>query len=540
MAGRDLFAEGRNLFAGEERSDPGSLPAPIAEGAGALNRGFGMLADFPVEIANAAIWAANQNPAIRESLATVLEPLRGRTEGDGTVRKLTPEGFVERPASTNPPLPKPTEAIRSVEPRFGAENFMEPGLAREFIQTGGEFAPSFATALTGSVPTLAQRTQQLADDAVTGAAQLAGRTRTGDISAVRQTVSEAGEAVADPKARAALRQGFTDDMVARIKASSAATRGRMRRMLNTKERQLTTADDLSDAIRPSDEVGNAVSRRIAVVAKANSRAGKQVRAQANRLKTKTVDTSVARQSFLDDLAEEGIRVGDEGVDLTGTPYEDMGTVKDLLNLVLRQSRAAGDNAYKAHRLKNTIDKRVSFGKQSEGGLDTTIENIVKGYRRGIDKALDDTFDAYRVPNETFAETRSVLDAYQDAVGKRVDFDGQDLDKTLGQLSRRLFSNAVSRVDQLKALGNLEEMAIKHGLKQKDSPLALARFADELETVVRRSQRTDITSAIARGTSDVAESPARALRDRTIEAGLEKVLGVDEKKQIAAMRALLAP
>ena len=530
MAGRDLFADdppkrGRNLFADESPAgvvgretltDSGSLPAPIAEGAGALNRGFAAIADFPIEAANYLIGVASKNPALKASLGAVLEPI---TKDDGT-------------------LPTATEGLKAIDPRFGAENFMEPGLARDAVK-GLEVVPGAATAFVGSAPVASKITADLAEEASRRAATTGAKIRAGDTSAVRQTVNAAGQAVKDPQANAAIRQGFDEKVVARVKQVSDATRARMAKMVDLKERGLKVAG-FAEKSRPADEVGNAVADRVHFISRVNRRAGQEIGKQAEKLKGQKVNIADAQARLIARLKEEGINVVDDAVDLAGTPYEGMGTVDDLLNLVLRQTRAAGDDAYKAHRLKRAIDKRVSFGKRSEGGLDPDIANIVKEYRRNIDQALDTQFDAYRIPNETYAQTRAALDQYQDAVGKRVDFTEANIGNRLGQLSRRLFSNAESRVTQMNALEGLDDVARANGMKVDEDVFALARFADELERVFKPSQTTDLRASVARSAADVAErGPSRVAVDRAIESGLERVVGVSEDNQLRAIRDLLS-
>ncbi|MGB0866687.1 MAG: hypothetical protein ACPGSC_09260, partial [Granulosicoccaceae bacterium] len=218
------------------------LPAPVAEGAAALNRGVVGIPDFFIDAANTLINAANENPALASAGTALLEPLLGKTE-------------------RIPNVPRVEDSIKSVVPQFGQKNFMEPGLARTVVQEAGEIIPGLATAVTQAPKTAAAITQGLADDAATKAAVTAGRLRTGDKRAVGSQINEVGKVVADPISKGAVTQGFSDGVVATINASTAKTKAQMRQMLKLTEDGLHNSRTAIKN-RPADVIGNVIGGRV--------------------------------------------------------------------------------------------------------------------------------------------------------------------------------------------------------------------------------------------------------------------------------------
>jgi len=498
---------------------PTALPPVVAEAAGGLTRGVAAIPDFFIDAANTLVNAVNENPALAAAGSAILEPIFGAREDIGQI-------------------PRVQETLEDVTGgAFGARDFMEPGLARTVVQEGGEFVPAMATLVTAGRQVATRTAQELSEAAAREAARVSGFQRVGDTRAVRQTISEAGEVVTDPSARAAIRQGFGEGVIAQVKAASKKTKERMRRMVKTTQQGLTN-EAFAAKNRPADVAGETVANRIAGIARVNKRAGAGINREAKKLANQRADFSPASTRFLDDLEEIGVSVGDDlKVNLRGSDIEDIAGAEKMLNTVLRRLSDVGDNALQGHRLKRFIDEQVSFGKRGKEGLSGTVERVLKGLRRNVDGVLDDAFPAYRKENEIFAETREVLDLFQDAAGKSINLESANVAKQIGTLSRRLFSNVQSRVKLLDAVEGLDTVAAKHGIDVSDDVVALARFADELDNVFKPAARTSLRAEVAK--AGVTEGRAGVTR-KLAERGVERLMRINDQEALKAIKAVLAP
>ena len=226
--------------------------------------------------------------------------------------------------------------------------------------------------------------------------------------------------------------------------------------------------------------------------------------------------------------------------------------KALSRLFGRMRDTDVPDAFDVHRLKRFIDEQVTFGKSAEG-LGGQTERVMKRLRRGLDQALDKQFPEYDAVNTVYAETIGALDAFQDAVGRKVNLNGPNANKQIGQLSRRLMSNTQSRVNMLDAINDIERTAKKFpdadnllsGPGQSQDLLTQVLFMDELDSVFGPVARTSFQGQVEQGGKNAARR-ARGGRDGIFEAaidaaaeGLEKARGIDQENAYKAIRDLLS-
>lgn len=477
----------------------------IAEAVGALNRGVAEIPDF-------AIRAFNQL-------------LGGITEVTGLETAK---------------LPSTLELAETVigEP-VGQRGFMQPGTARDVVQKVGEFVPAVAGVVAGARTAAGKVGQAVLEQGQIEATRVAAGKGAGETGVVRKTLTESGlEAVSDPKAKEAIRQGFGEGVVAQVKAATTKTKQQMRRMVGITQRGLTN-ESFRGANRPADIAGDAVASRIRGLTQINKRAGQGISREAKKLSGQRVDFGAAGAKLADDFEEIGIRVGDDlKVNLRGSDIEDISGAEQMLNTVIRRVDRLDNNALAGHKLKRFIDEQVSFGKRGEGGLSGTVERVLKGLRKNIDDTLDLNFPAYKKQNEIFAETRQVLDDFQDAGGKSINFKSENVAKQIGTLSRRIFSNVTSRVKLTDSLEGLESVAAKHGIDTSDDIAALARFADELDVVFKKpAARTSLTAEVAK--AQVTQGTSGTLT-KLAEAAFDKVARINDPNKIKAIREVLLP
>lgn len=367
----------------------------------------------------------------------------------------------------------------------------------------------------------------------------------------------AGEAkvAKDKIAISAIDQGFDEGVIAAIKTASKSDKADMNRMLGIfekgKNNQLYGAKN-----RPTDVIGERVLNTFKEVKKANRKAGTDIDKAARRLKGMNVDSAPIGRKFMSDLAEMGVGVSDDmKLIFKGSDVEDLSNVERTLSTVFR--RMTGDkapDAYELHRMKRFIDEQVSYGKMGEG-LTGKSEAVLKSLRRNIDDTLDSKFGDYDAANTMYADTIQALDDIQTVAGKRMDLMGENADKALGTLMKRVLSNAQSRVNVIDALSSLDDVAAKYPsrlaieggkkVSAKSDLTQLILFADELDSrfkpVARGSFQGQVDQAINRGVKSAVTSPTGAAADAVIGAaarGLDKIKGVSDEKAFEAMRKLL--
>jgi hypothetical protein len=277
------------------------------------------------------------------------------------------------------------------------------------------------------------------------------------------------------------------------------------------------------------------------VANVNQRAGKAINAEARKLSKETVDAVSARRGLVDNLRETGATLGDDGVELSQS--EILPNAKAILDDVVKRFDSADGNALKLHRLKRFIDKKVSYGKQLEGGLDSDAQRILKRFRRDIDSVLDSNFANYKQANESYSETRDAIDKFAKLAGKTFDMDNPRAAERIGTLSRRVFSNAQSKDDVINALDGLDEIAQKNGLNVGDDLIQLARFDEELKRVFKPLTRTSTTFRGEAGKAVVDAATEGVVRS-AINAGGRKAkellsVAPDDEKLLSTLRELLS-
>lgn len=458
-------------------------------------------------------------------------------------------------------LPTSAELIEKLTgAEVGREGFVEPGAKRDVLQAVGTLASVAAAPAVAIRKGGTQIAKEIAERGVTEATEFAALSGAGErVTATRKLATATtpltlakGEVVAkttvkDKPAIEAIKQGFGEKLIGQVKAGSDKTKQRMRKMVGIQQRGLEN-EAFAARNRPASVPGNVIADRVQSITQVNLRAGKGIDREAKKLANETVDFSSARNAFIDEIEEIGVRVSRVGddlkVSLEDSNIEDIPGAAASLNLMLKRLNRAGDRALAGHKLKRFIDTQVSFGKQpgSANALDKTVERIFKNTRRNLDTALDAKFPAYKEQNEIFAETRRALDNLQDIGGKNIDFSKNSAAEQMGTLTRRIFSNAASRGRVIDAVDGLDTIAKKHGIDASDDVVALSRFADELGDVFQPAARTAFRSEIAKAGVDVGAAVATGgATGAVLQAGrtaLQKVRGVNEAGALKAIKEVL--
>jgi hypothetical protein len=361
-------------------------------------------------------------------------------------------------------------------------------------------------------------------------------------------VNGAGKVKSDPSARAAIKQGFSEGVVASIKGATKQDRAKMREMVDVLEKG-KNFERYAAKSRPSDTPGKSVMDRLRVVKSANKEAGMALEGEAKALKGKKVDYTPAVESFLDDLDDMG--VGVEIVDGVGRGIFDgsdiemlTGTEATLNKVIARMTKGGQDvDAYDVHRLKKYIDENVTYGKNKDG-LGGKTERILKSLRRNLDGVLDKNFPSYDAVNRQYSETVNALDFFQDSAGSKIDLSSPNAEKAVGTLTRRLLSNAQSRISVMDSIEELQRVAKKNGGKFDDDILTQTMFYDELEKIFGSSAKTSFQGGIEKGAAKAMVDTGTGRRGMfetgadLAGAALDKTRGVNEEGALKAIKALL--
>ena len=369
----------------------------------------------------------------------------------------------------------------------------------------------------------------------------------------------AGKIKKDRLAGETIKQGFDEAVVAAIKGASQADKTKMSRMMRLLEKGKNNAR-FAVLSRPSDVVGDSLAQRVNFIMRKNKKAGKAVNSAANGLKGKTVNFEPAVNTFLKDIQDVGVQFDPlKGtVSFDGSDFEKIpGAERAITNILNRMRNTRAPDAYDVHRLKKFIDNHVEFGKTSDGSvgqaerllkkLRTNMNEILGGKhvsQKGERVPIDPAFTRYEKANRVFKETKRALDDFQRAAGSSIDFESDNIHKSLGTLSRRVMSNVQSRGRLLDSIKVLEDTAAANGAKFEDDIYTQALFADELNSVFGSSARTSFQGETAKGVKEGVEAVASndglfRTSVNVASKGLEKARGINQENAIKAMKSLLS-
>ena len=360
----------------------------------------------------------------------------------------------------------------------------------------------------------------------------------------------------DKVAISAIDQGFDEGVIASIKGAAPADKRSMAQMLQIFERGKANAL-FKTKNRPTDVIGKRVVDTFDAVKKANKKAGSDIDSAAKSLKGLSVDARPAGDKFMTAIDDMGIKVGDDGkLNFEGSDVENLPAIERIYSTVFkRMSGPEVPDAYKLHQMKRFLDTQISYGKGGEG-LVGKSESVLKDLRRDIDGILDNNFKEYDRANSTYADTITALNDIQAVAGKKIDLTGDNANKALGTLMRRILGESQGRVNVIEAAEGLEQTARKYpsqiaieGTKRVSRQPDLAQlvlFADELDSrfgpAARGGLQGQVEKVAARG-RNIAQSGSATLAasDAIIGGaarGIDKIKGMTDEKAIKAMRELL--
>jgi len=425
------------------------------------------------------------------------------------------------------------------------------------IQSGeitGDLYPAFDRLIQASTPRLQNQLVQAADDVRLGADPQSV------VNKLNQVEGDAARAAADTSivdyvragsngiktdflARGAIRQGFDQGVIASVKASSPLDRSRMVEMMDILEKG--KADALYAVVnRPSDVAGNSLLQRVNYIKDINRQAGSELDGIAQDLRGQTVDYSSVVNSFVTRLDDIGVKMDNDLKPIfEGSDIEGVVPAQNAINNVINRMKSGdGPDAYDLHRMKKFIDEQVTYGKASEG-LAGKTENILKGLRRDLDSTLDTNFPEYNRVNTAYSDTVGALDTLQSSVGKKMDLFGDNADRAVGTVLRRLMSNAQSRINILDSVQDIESVTRKYGGEFDDNIQVQMLFADELDSVFGPVARTGFQRSVGEGVKYGVEAATGqktgiGMLAEAAGAMTNKARGINNENAFKAIRKLL--
>jgi len=360
-----------------------------------------------------------------------------------------------------------------------------------------------------------------------------------------EMIRGAAGASSDPLFKEVLTQGFDSGNMTFARGMSTPDRVKSLNMLDILERRMKDPEYRIDH-RPSDVVGDSLKERVLKVKAENTRSGKAIDIEAEKLKDLTVDVAGDFEKMFDDLSEMGIRIGDDGkIDFAVANMEGIAPAEKLINTIVKRVSKLNEtpypNAKDIHDLKRYIDKHVTFGKVE--GADRETQQVFKTLRHNLNEKLKNLSDGYKKENITYSDTVEALDNLQTIAGKKLPIIGDHSEKALGQALRGLTSNNKSRIPLLKAVEEIQAVAERYGGVYPDKIRAQLMMVNEIEKRFGSSATTSFRGEIAKAGEDIARMTTgqTTLLGGAISLGKQArtlIQGVSDENAIKALRELL--
>lgn len=347
-----------------------------------------------------------------------------------------------------------------------------------------------------------------------------------------------GRVVSDPVANTVVKQGFDPRTVSIIKFGSDADKSAMLKMLDMAEQALKSGI-ARVRNRPQKVIGDTVMERFKVVNDAKNAAGKEIgRIADKQLKGQRINVSQQVDTFMDDLDNLGITVGDDGLSFQGSQIEGNKATAAIKRVYNRLQ--AEDDGLNLHKLKQYIDSQINWDADPTKPMDKQAVNVLKSLREGINRQLSTQSDDYAQANARFSETIQAINDFGDVMGRRFDPNSERVGDLVGQELRKVLSNYGVRNDMISAFDQLDSVARKYGGQFSDDPLHQVVFYSDLEKLLGSfadnslqgvSEKAGMAVSAARG--DMVGVGTELLR-----SGVKKTLGRNEEKALKSMRRLL--
>ena len=373
-----------------------------------------------------------------------------------------------------------------------------------------------------------------------------------DSSTVAQYQLINDRVVADPLAVNAIDQGWDSAVLGSIKTSSNKDKFQMTRMLGVFEEGKIRAD-YAALNRPEAVLGQSMLDRVNFLINQNKSSGIEIgKIAKQKLKGQKINVDPAVGKLLQDLEEIKVKVvlGNENgflrnptISFDGSQLQADRSSQRLLRDVMKYlNDVDSTDALSVHELKKFLDSTLVYGKKAANPIAPKIDQILKSFRRNLNDSLNVINKDYQAANKKFSETITALDAIQDAVGKKVEFDSDRASDAFGTALRRVLSNYGTRNSIIDSIDLAETVARKYGMDINDDLIKQLVFVNEIDrmfgSVAPSSFKGQIEQAAKKGL-DFARSDA-ANKAFMIAVGAKDLMKTktSQKAAIEAMKKLL--
>lgn len=382
---------------------------------------------------------------------------------------------------------------------------------------------------------------------------------------------EQGRVVADDLGAEAVKQGFKPGQVAVAKNADNATKAEMLKMLDIR-RRIAADDTVALSMRPSDIAGDHVLDRFNFIRDKANGLRMQLDAIAKGsapsigerylpgpgigrgLKGAEIDTSGIENTVLQGLGKLNINIPDEVfADTTklqsflkqkdafvGSQIsKDKASQKVIKDAVDLLSEPGGD-ALRAHNLKRQLDTMINYNRNQFLGLDEAGEAFVRSVRTSLNDAVRAISPAYARVNDDLSMTLKTMDAFKDAIPKKINLFSDTSSGAVGQELRRLLSNYNSRQALRDALAEVDSTTKALGGNFEVDASRLAQFASTLDERFPAVARNSAQGVIEKGINN-ANAPQelhKSILREGFKKGVEKARGINDTNAFNAMTKIL--
>ena len=358
---------------------------------------------------------------------------------------------------------------------------------------------------------------------------------------------KAGKVIADKRANAAIKQGFSPGFVQSVKTSNQATKAKMLKMTAIM-RKIKKQERIGLDIRPTDVVGDSVTDRIKFIKDKAYTARRELDTIArNELGGKSIDTTPVIETLTESLADLDVILtpGPKGVPTpqykTSLISKDRSSRRVITDLIDLMAEGGAPDALRFHKLKRQLDIMIDFNKKSAMGLTDAGKKVLKKVRKSLNDSIRDVSPDYARVNDVLSESLTTMGDLDKAVGT-IDLFGEGANKAIGQKMRALLSNQQGRIKLENSLDQLEGAVKNLGGKFDDDIKDLVMFADGLDskfgTVAKTSLAGQTEQAINRAVTMSPKTTVVEAVGKVIGGAAEKVRGVNDFNAFESVENLL--
>jgi hypothetical protein len=336
------------------------------------------------------------------------------------------------------------------------------------------------------------------------------------------------------KAKKLSAMGVPDSDIQVFAGASSADKAKLRKIVRRAIEAEKDAIAKID-IHPQAVVGESLESRLKYVDSVNKKAGARIDKIADEeLRGRPIDLNQPLANFKEKLDKMGVTFNDGAVDYSRSALRGMPDQQKQIDNVIEQLSPQGmpnADAYDAHILKQWFDNQINWGKSPSGagGIPPKVERAIKDLRKDVNTEIGLISDRYKTVNTTYSETIDGLNELKALAGRDTDINGEFIDETLGMMSKRITSNAMSRGRVKKAMQKIDDLAAKYGRAFPDSMKHQIAAVNALEKRLGSFSDTSLKgqtqmSDFAVGAADAAMSPLGPFK-----AGIDVLKAATSKK-----------